>query len=134
MKTFDVQSVELDVSAETAFDYLARPETLPEWTHAFHEVRPGRATLATPRGSVEVELAIETARAQGTVDWYMRFPDGSRARALSRVVPGAEGRSIYSFVLLAPPVPLERLEGALAEQSRILARELDTLRARFAGR
>ena len=134
MKTFDVQSVELEAPAEEAFQYLARPDTLPEWTHAFREVRDRRATLATPSGSVEVELAMETARAQGTVDWFLRFPDGSRARALSRVVPGAEGRSIYSFVLVAPPVPLERLEGALAEQSRILTRELETLRGRFARR
>lgn len=132
MKTFDVQSVELEVPAEVAFEYLARPETLPEWTHAFREVRDGGATLATPSGSVQVELTIEAALAQGTVDWFMRFPDGSRARALSRVVPGAEGRSIYTFVLLAPPVPLERLEGALAEQSRTLTRELEMLRARLA--
>jgi hypothetical protein len=36
-------------------------------------------------------------------------------------------RCIYTFVLKAPPVPLERLEGALAEQSRILTTELATL-------
>jgi len=134
MKTFDVQSVEIDAPPDVVFDYLARPETLPEWTRAFLEVRGGRATMATPNGRVEVELTIEAARAQRTVDWFMRFPDGSRGRAHSRVVPGAQGRSIYSFVLMAPPVPLERLEGALDAQSRTLARELEELRARLAGR
>lgn len=131
MKTFDVQSIEIEAPADEVFDFLARPETLPEWTHAFRDVKGARATMATPNGSVEVELRVEAARVQGSVDWFMRFPDGTVARAHSRVVPGGEGRSVYSFVLLAPPVPLEQLEGALAEQSKTLARELETLRRRF---
>jgi hypothetical protein len=57
----------------------------------------------------------------------MTFPDGSVARAYSRLV-GNGGKCIYSFVLMAPPVPLEQLEGALEQQSRILREELDTLR------
>ena len=77
---------------------------------------------------------VEAARAQGCVDWFMRFPDGTLARAYSRVVAGAEGRSIYSFVLLAAPMPLEQLEGALAEQSQTLTRELERLRRRFASK
>lgn len=89
-------------------------------------------TLATPNGELEAQLTIEAARAQGTVDWFIRFPDGGLARAHSRVVPGGEGRSIFSFVLPAPPLPLERLEGALEQQSRTLARELEALRSRFA--
>ena len=35
MRTFDVQSIELDVPPAEAFRYLANPATLPEWTHAF---------------------------------------------------------------------------------------------------
>jgi hypothetical protein len=46
------------------------------------------------------------------------------------VIPHGD-RSIYTFVLEAPPVPLERLEGALAEQSRILIKELATLARRI---
>jgi hypothetical protein len=34
---------------------------------------------------------------------------------------------IYSFVLPSPPVPLEQLEGTLAEQSKALANELARL-------
>ena len=41
------------------------------------------------------------------------------------------GKSIYTFVLEAPPAPLEELEGALAAQSRILANELSGLPARL---
>jgi hypothetical protein len=55
------------------------------------------------------------------------------ATAHSRVTPH-RGKSIYTFVLEAPPAPLEELEGALAEQSRILADELSSLAARMAKR
>lgn len=57
----------------------------------------------------------------------MTFPDGQVARAWSRLVPHGEGGVIYIFVLPAPPVPLEQLEGALAEQSKTLATELAML-------
>ncbi len=134
MLTFDVQSVEIEAPPRAVFDYLSRPETLPEWAHAFRRVEGNRATLATPKGSVEVELTVEASWPPGSIDWLLRFPDGSLARANSRVVPGTTGRSIYTFVLLAPPVPLEQIEGALAEQSRTLRSELETLRRRLAPR
>jgi hypothetical protein len=63
------------------------------------------------------------------VDWELRFPDGTSGLAQSRVTPTSGGTSIYSFVLHAPPVPLEQLEGALAEQSVTLREELATLKA-----
>lgn len=128
MKTFDVQSIELQVPSERAFAYLADPARLPEWASAFARVRDGRALLRTPQGEMEIELDVEAHDAAGTVDWRMRFPDGSVARAFSRLVPGGAASCIYSFVLMAPPVPLEQLEGALEAQSRTLAEELGTLR------
>ncbi len=60
----------------------------------------------------------------GTIDWKMTFPDGAIGVAYSRVTPDGEARSVYSFVLMAPPVPLEALEGALKAQSETLAKEL----------
>jgi hypothetical protein len=39
---------------------------------------------------------------------------------------------LYSFVLLAPPVPLEQVEGALAEQAKVLRQELAALEERLA--
>jgi len=39
------------------------------------------------------------------------------------------GTSIYSFVLHAPPVSLEEVEGALETQRGILQSELATLKA-----
>lgn len=128
MKGFDVQGIELGVEASAAFAYITDPARLPEWTVAFASVNDGRAVMRTPQGEVVVSLVVEAAPEQGTIDWRMGFPDGSVATAFSRVVPLAAGRSVYSFVLTAPPVPLEELEGALEAQSRTLAEELRRLR------
>jgi len=127
MQTFDVQSVEIDAPFARAFDYIADPANLPRWTGAFKSVRDGRAMMQTPAGSTEVALAVDSSHKHGTIDWSMTFPDGSVAKAYSRLIDKS-GKCIYSFVLLAPPVPLERLEGALAQQSRTLSEELATLR------
>jgi len=130
MRDFDVQTVEIDAPFDVAFGYVADPRTLPEWTHAFRSVSDGRATLVTPRGALAIGLEVRASRESGTVDWTMTFPDGSVGRAFSRLV-AREGRTLYSFVLLAPPVPLQQVEGALAEQSRILREELKALQRRL---
>ena len=131
MPDFDVQTVELAAPFDVAFRYVADPGTLPEWTHAFRSVSAGRASLATPRGTVDVGLEVRASFESGTVDWIMTFPDGSVGRAFSRLVD-RRGRSLFSFVLLAPPVPLEQVEGALAEQARALRDELRTLQRKLA--
>jgi uncharacterized protein YndB with AHSA1/START domain len=130
MNTFDVQSTEIAAPFATAFRYIADPENLPEWTHAFKHIAGDRATMETPAGTVQVGLRVVASELQGTIDWTMTFPDGGVAKAASRVIPHGD-RSIYTFVLEAPPVPLERLEGALAEQSRILTTELAALAHRL---
>jgi hypothetical protein len=134
MRDFDVQAVEIVRPLEQAFQYVADPRTLPEWTHAFRSVSNGRATLETPRGSVEVGLEVRASLEWGTIDWLMTFPDGSVGRAFSRLVPLDPTRSSYSFTLLAPPVPLEQVEGALAEQAKVLRQELAALQERLARR
>ncbi len=133
MRTFDVQSIELDVPFADAFRYLANPMTLPEWTHAFKTADDRHATMSTPQGTVEVGLHVDASEARGTIDWTMTFPNGATAKAHSRVTPH-RGKTIYTFVLEAPPAPLEELEGALAEQSRVLADELAILARRLATR
>jgi hypothetical protein len=81
-----------------------------------------------PGGAVQVLLDVDASLEHGTIDWSIRFPDGSVAKAYSRVVDTGEDRSILAFVLTAPPVPLEQVEGALEEQSRILGEELERLK------
>ena len=127
MRTFDVQSVEIHAPFELVFDYIANAGNLPEWTHAFASVDGRRATMRTPAGIAEVELTVSASRASGTIDWDMVFANGEAARAWSRVTPLGPSRVVYSFVLPAPPVPLEQLEGTLEKQSQELASELETL-------
>ena len=105
-----------------------------------HKSNPGRGhhaqddcaprTIETPAGTVQVGLRVEASELHGTVDWTLTFPDGGVAKAASRVIPHCD-RAIYTFVLEAPPVSLECLEGALQEQSRILTTELATLARRL---
>ena len=92
---------------------------------------PKSAELVTPNGAVLVDLETITDESRGTIDWRMTFPDSSVGVAYSRVTPDGGDRSVYSFVLMAPPVPLEALEGALSAQIAVLAQELQTLKARL---
>jgi hypothetical protein len=127
MKTFDVQGVEISADFARAFDYIANPRKLPEWTNAFRSVSDGKAVLETPAGAAEIALDVRAFREHGTVDWIMRFPDQTVETAYSRLVSTGEGKCIFSFVLMAPKVPLEHLEGTLEQQSAILSRELTKL-------
>lgn len=128
MKTFDLQSVEIRAPFPRVFGYVADPGNLPQWTAAFKRADARSATLETPNGTVEIGLEVCASLKQGTVDWSLRFPDGNVARAFSRLIEAEENRTIYTFVLMPPPVPLEQLEGALEQQSQTLLEELSRLR------
>lgn len=129
MQHHDVQSIAIARPAPDVFAFVADPANLPKWTKAFRKADSEKAELATPNGAVPIGL--ETARndTAGTVDWKMIFPDGAVGMAFSRITPHGPDKSVYSFVLMAPPAPLERLEGALAEQKALLAEELIALKA-----
>lgn len=129
MKTFDVQSVGIKRPADAVFAYIADPSNLPEWTNAFARADATSADLMTPNGAVAIRLDTITNAASGTIDWKMTFPDGMLGWAHSRVTPDGIDKTVYSFVLMAPPVPLEMLEGALSEQMKTLAKELLHLKA-----
>lgn len=131
MKTHDVQSISIAKPRADVFAYIANPANLPEWTNAFKSADAERAELITPNGAVPIQLETRASAEHGTIDWIMAFPDGSRGAAYSRVTEDSDDTSIYSFVLMAPPVPLEMLEGALDEQKKTLAKELVSLRARL---
>ena len=128
MKSFEVQSIEIPTDFNEAFEYISNRKNLPEWTLAFHSVSDRTAVLRTPRGTVEVDLDVSAVRDQGTIDWLMKFPDGSEARAHSRLVNVGKGAVAFIFVLTQPPGPLEELEGLLEQQSEALKEELKRLR------
>ena len=129
MNQFKVQSIEITADYVDAFNYISNPKNLPEWTNAFDSVTGDNAVMKTPSGVTEITLKVSSSRSQGTIDWLMRFPDGSEAKAYSRLIKLNERRNAYVFILTAPPVPLEELEGTLAEQSKILKEELEHLQA-----
>lgn len=128
MRMFDVQAIEILAPGAAVFDFIREPRNLPKWAHAFRRADEAHASLVTPAGTVEIELSTFADKRTGTVDWELRFPDGSRGEAQSRVTLTARGTCIYSFVLHAPPVPLERLEGALDAQRVTLRQELAQLK------
>lgn len=128
MQLFDVQGVEIVATREKVFNFLQEAGNLPQWAHAFVSAEEGRARLETPAGAVEVGLRVVADAATGTVDWRLVFPDGGVGVAQSRVTETTRGTCIYSFVLHAPPVGLEQIEGALEAQRAILQSELATLK------
>jgi uncharacterized protein YndB with AHSA1/START domain len=128
MQMFDVQGIEIEAPPQRVFEFVRDPANLPRWARAFETADDRRARLRTPDGVLDIALTTSAEPAARTVDWRLEFPDGSRALAQSRVTDTTRGTSIYSFVLHAPPVPLEQLEGALDAQRRTLQAELAALK------
>ena len=129
MKTYDVQQIELTAPSSSAYEVIADPAQLPRWTRAFARADDRSAVMTTPGGEVNIGLEVAAHPDAGTVDWRMSFPDGSVGWAHSRVVSLSDDRCVYTFVLHAPPVPLEAVEGALDAQRVTLAEELKRLKA-----
>jgi len=129
MRTFDVQGIEIHAPRGRVFEFIRNPTNLPKWAHAFQSADEHSARLETPAGTVDVGLRVDAEPLAGTIDWRMEFPDGTVGVAQSRVTETTRGTSIYSFVLHAPPVPLEQIEGALDVQRARLRAELGTLKA-----
>jgi hypothetical protein len=128
MKTFDVQSVGICCKPEKAFAFISAPANLPKWTHAFAKADKQSAVMRTQQGELTINLTVHSSQMTGCIDWQMIMPDGSEAWAYSRVTPGKDESAVYSFVLMAPPVPLKQLEGALKAQMATLSSELQTLK------
>ncbi|HYF32824.1 MAG TPA: hypothetical protein VD993_16985 [Chitinophagaceae bacterium] len=128
IKNHDVQSVSIQASTEKVFNYIADPANLPKWTGAFKQADTRSAVLVTPAGELKIALKTVANKDTGSIDWHMTMPDGTVGKAFSRVVEDGNGNAIYTFVLLAPPVPLEQVEGTLAAQMDQLRRELQNLK------
>ena len=129
MRTFDVQGIEIHAPRGRVVEFIRNPANLPKWANAFQSADERSARLETPAGGVDVGLQVAADPDAGTIDWRMEFPDGTVGVAQSRVTETTRGTSIYSFVLHAPPVPLEQIEGALDAQLVTLRSELGTLKS-----
>ena len=128
MRMFDVQGIEIRAPRAKVFEFLSHPSNLPRWAHAFKSADDKNARLETPAGGVDVQMDTLADAGAGTVDWRLEFPDGSVGLAQSRVTETTRRTCIYSFVLHAPPVALEQVEGALDAQRATLQTELATLK------
>lgn len=126
-KNHDVQSTNINASFDKVFSFIANPVNLSQWTGAFKDADEKTAVLVTPNGELKIDLETRADKNLGTVDWYMTMPDGSVGTAFSRVVEGPDGKAIYTFTLIAPPVPLEEVEGTLQAQIGQLSEELQKL-------
>ena len=129
MRMFDVQGSQIAAPPRKVFEFLRESSNLPRWAHAFASAGNGRARLETPAGAVDVALGVTANPDTGVVDWRLTFPDGGVGLAQSRVTETTRGTCVYSFVLHAPPVALEHVEGALDAQRAILQSELATLKS-----
>lgn len=78
---------------------------------------------------MDVGLEVTADAETGIVDWQLAFPDGSVSIAQSRVTETTRETCIYSFVLHAPPLAFEDIEGALDAQRALLQSELAALKS-----
>lgn len=128
-RNFDVQSIHIHADPTRVYEFIANRYNVPKWALGFSEVTEDSALMETPNGSMKIGLEMECNKALGTVDSILIMPDGSIGKAYSRVISNNEGQSaIFSFVLMAPPVPLAEVEGTLEEQKKQLAEELQLLK------
>ena len=127
MKTYDVQTIEIKKNYSDVFDFITVPENLPKWALGFKKVDGKAAVLETPNGSIDIGLDVASDKKVGNIDWHMQMPDGSKGHAYSRVIDNGDS-TIFSFVLMAPPVPLELVEGTLEQQIKQLNEELIILK------
>ncbi len=122
----DTQSIEIDVPARHAFEFLAQPENLPRWAAGFAKAirRDGDAwAVTTPQG--EIEMRYVTDPRLGVVDFHISPAPGVTTVAHSRILPLGE-RSVYVFTQeQTPGMPAPVFEGQVAT----LGRELRLLRS-----
>lgn len=126
MKNYDVQNILIEAPPEKVFEYIADPKNLPRWTKAFSYADDKKAVLETPNGKLEVGLEVKASKEFGVIDWYMTMPDGNVGAAYSRVTRNGN-HSVYTFVLMAPPGPVEQVEGTLKQQMLLLQEEMQNL-------
>lgn len=129
-KNFDVQSIAINVAPDVAYNFIAEPTNVAKWAIGFSEVNGQTALMETPNGKMKIGLKMEVDPSTRTIDTIMTMPDGSVGKAFSRITENNQGASsIFTFVLMAPPVPLELIEGTLAQQKKQLAEELVLLKS-----
>jgi hypothetical protein len=122
----------LGAPKDVVFDYLSKIENLPEWRPTSH--RSSSMRMARPRSSTgsvsSTSRSTRTGASTGVIDMYTGQTEQELALFPTRVVALGKDKSAYSFTMFkAPGMPDELFES----QYESLRRELDNIRARFAG-
>lgn len=106
------------------------PKNLPKWTKAFAKpTREKRLGGHAKWPHLQVDLKVIVSKMQRHHrQWLMTMPDdtSAAAAAYSRATPNGSG-TVYSFVLMSLPVPIEQVEGTLHQQKELLSEELGNL-------
>lgn len=122
----------LDAPAEEVFAYLSRIDNLPEWATEFaRELRWERGEAIVRNGLGEFVFRIEADPETGVIDMLAGPTPDRLALFPTRVVALADDRSAFTFTMFQQP---EMPDDLFESQHASLRRELDVLRARFAGR
>jgi hypothetical protein len=121
----------LDASKDDVFDYLSRIENLPDWATDFaRELRFEDGKAKVVNGLGEFYFRLDADPDTGVIDMYAGPTEDQLALFPTRVVALGEARSAYSFTMFKAPGIADEL---FESQYESLRRELDNIRARFAG-
>lgn len=119
------QSVTINAAPETVFQYVSRPDTLPEWAPAFApSIRQEGERWLISRGSEQTEIRLLTDATFGIVDIHVTDAKGRTFVSRSRVVANESGSEFIFTLFQAPGMPDEVFQG----QVEGMVHEFATLR------
>lgn len=125
----DTQTVTIEASATTVYDFLADPENLPSWAIGFAKgIRREEDAwvVTTPQG--DLRLQVDTDASRGIVDFVMRPVPDAEVVAYSRVLPNGEGAEYVFTQFQADGMSDETFRtqvDSLAEELHVLKRLLE---------
>ena len=129
-KKFEIVSIAINAHPDMVFDYVANGKNLPEWTEFFKEADDSSAIIVTSQGELKVAMETVLNKELGVIDTIIEMPDGSKNHSWSRVTGNKQGKeSVFSFTLVAPPMPPDALVKFLSGQKAQLEEELQTLKS-----
>ncbi|MGJ7506096.1 SRPBCC family protein [Variovorax sp. GT1P44] len=112
----------VEVSADVAYAFASRMETLPLWASGLAkgiEQRDGKWFADSPMGPVEVAMA--PANSFGVLDHVVTLPDGTRVHNAFRVTPCGGGSLLAFVVVRAAGVNPQSFDADVAHVRRDLA-------------
>jgi hypothetical protein len=121
----------IEAPSTEVFEFLADVQNLPLWATDFaRELKYDEGKPKVVNGLGEFYFSITADSTTGVIDMYAGPTEDAMAVFPTRVVALGPGRSAYTFTMFKSPDMDDELFEA---QHRSLRRELENIRARFAG-